>query len=52
MKVTSKKSLLEFVGCISETTADKMEKAIRESRKRHAEAHKKRMDAILKAFKE
>ncbi|HLC19782.1 MAG TPA: antitoxin VapB family protein [Candidatus Nanoarchaeia archaeon] len=52
VRVAGKRSLREFIGCISEATAEKMEKAIKESRQKHAEVHRKRMDAVIKAFKE
>ena len=51
LRVAGKRSLLDFIGILSDESAEKMKKAIRESRKRHAEVHKKRMDAVIKAFK-
>jgi len=52
LRVASKRSLREFIGCISGETAEKMKKAIKESRARHVEVHKKRMDVVRRAFRE
>ncbi|MBI4450521.1 antitoxin VapB family protein [Candidatus Woesearchaeota archaeon] len=43
LRVTKRRSLWEFAGAISEASAAKLEAAIKESRTRHTESHRKRI---------
>ncbi len=48
LRIAGRRSLLEFAGALSEESARKLEESIRETRKIHAELHKKRMERIVK----
>ena len=52
LRVTKKHSLLEFVGILSEESADRLENKIREFRKQHNQTHKKRIKKITIALGE
>ncbi len=51
LRVAGRRSLKEFVGVLSEESANRLEGAIKEMRRRHSEAHRKRMKKIIKAFR-
>ncbi|MBI4141703.1 antitoxin VapB family protein [Candidatus Woesearchaeota archaeon] len=46
-RIAKKRSLSEFVGCISQESADKIEKYIYERRKRHTKEHRARVQRIV-----
>ena len=50
LRISGRKSLMEFAGALSPETGERLEKAIMESRKWHAAAHERRMKMIIKAF--
>jgi predicted CopG family antitoxin len=50
LRVSGKRSLREFVGVLSEESAQRLERAVKGIRRRHTEAHKRRMAEIAKAF--
>ncbi len=50
LRVARRRSLKEFVGCLSRESADKLEEAVKESRRKHTEEHNRRVAAIAKAL--
>ncbi len=50
LRITHKKSLMEFAGALSEGSADKIEKAIKEGRRMRNKGHKKRIKMISEAL--
>lgn len=51
LRITRYRSLKEFAGALSEKTAEKLEKGIRERRKQHRIAHHKRIERIADALR-
>ena len=52
LRVAKKKSLWDFVGVLSEESAERMEREIREARRRHAITRKARIERIVKALED
>ena len=51
LRVAKKRSLMEFAGVLSEESGKKLEKAIKEMRRRHTATHKARMKRIVKELR-
>lgn len=51
LRLTGQKSLRGFAGMLSEESAEKIERTIKEMRHRHMEVHKNRIKRIVKAFR-
>ena len=51
LRLGGKRKLSEFVGILSEESADEIEKSIKEMRKRHYQVHRKRMKRIIQEMK-
>ncbi|MBI2583829.1 MAG: hypothetical protein HYW25_04130 [Candidatus Aenigmarchaeota archaeon] len=50
--VSKKHSLTRFAGTLSEESAEKLEKAIKEFRARHTKSYARRVEYIVKSFEE
>ena len=48
LRVAKKRSLMEFAGALSEESANKLEKTIKEMRHRHTRMHKAKVERIAK----
>lgn len=52
LRVARKRPLSSFFGVLSKESANRLEKAILESRKRYTKSHKERIDRIVKELEE
>ena len=52
LNLVSKKSLKDFFGVLSKDSGERLEKAIKETRKKHTESYRKRVNEITKALEE
>ena len=50
LRIAGRKSLKEFAGALSEESAKRLKGSIKEIRRRHTEAHKKRVQRIVEAL--
>lgn len=51
LRITRRRSLREFAGILSEESADRLETAVKDFRRRRTESHRKRLAMITDAFK-
>lgn len=52
LRIAKRRPLSEFFGILSAKSGDRLEKAIFEARKRRNKARRRRIDYIVKSFKE
>ncbi len=50
MRIAGRKSLLEFAGALSKESADRLEKSIKEIRRRHTESYRRTLKKVATAF--
>lgn len=50
MRIARRRSLREFAGILSNESADRLENAVRDFRRRHNESHKNRVAKIIESF--
>ncbi len=50
LRVAKRRSLREFAGVLSPESADRLERAVKDIRKRHTKAHRRRMKDIVCAL--
>ncbi len=51
LRVAKRRSLREFAGVLSNESADRLEKAVKGARRRHTEAHRRRIANVIEEFK-
>ncbi|MBI2207964.1 antitoxin VapB family protein [Candidatus Woesearchaeota archaeon] len=51
-RITGKKNLMDFYGVLNRSTADKIEEAIKESRKQNRKLEEARMKRLMEEWKE
>ena len=51
LRIARRRSLREFAGILSNESADRLENAVRDFRRRHTESHRKRLAKVVDAFK-
>ena len=50
MRIAGRRSLMEFAGALSKESADRLEKSIKEIRRRHTESYRRTLRKVATAF--